>query len=1397
MPKYSSYIELSPHYESVVDLDAEERNPNLWQEYIVHEDMKNAVDKICQSVKEETKDARRSFWIHGAYGTGKSYAAIVLKHLFEDTPNNIERFLSKELLLPYRHKFVSIRERGEFLVVWKSGCTGIRNGVHLMMEMEVAIREKLRRKFGEKAYLGGASLVSSVKSMLDDKTINWDYLFRDQEYGLFEDYASFDELRSEIMGNDLKAADRVARIIMEKGWGLLGNVDRFQDWLKDVIAGNGLANTGIVFIWDEFTGFLRDCGDDNVLQRLSEYCKQQPFYMCLIVHRDPGWVENMGEQTYRRILHRYHELEFHISESAAYDLIGNSIWVRPGMEEQWRGVKKNLMHSIQEYIPDFDNLEMENKSDRLSQLCPLHPMTLSLLAIVAQNFGASQRTLFRFMKDASEADEHVGFIHYINNYGPDDWRWLTPDFLWDYFFTRESDMKDWSSDARKCYQHFLNKNDLAGNDAARHVFKAVLLLIAVMSTSKTTHLYSRMNNSRVSATKRCLYLCFSGQLMRADIDRYLEIFEANGLIRLDTTSGGDVRLELPYSGNADVFSIRYEQIQKKYTRYLLLGKKGDFAKTLEERLWPEDDATSRRILVCACSSDTNSMDCRKRELLDELSKDSSRIGILALVPKDAGEYQTLQGKLKTIAAEDSSQRLIVCILKEPLTEDLLNRWHQAITHKELASEEGKRASAEGYEGEAAKLLAQWVEPAVSSNILAFYKEMTFSLYGKDDLVRRMKENVLFALFPAAPERIVSTFTAFKPAKDGAALSGIVGETNSSQLLNVLRPLQSAGVFQASSIEKLADYEGNDVVAQAVAALASYMRDVLSRGTRIHLDRLWEDLQRTPFGYYNSQAVACILGSVMRFYKDSQYFWIDDTENTHILTEQNMATMILEICRGPKAGNTLSCGSKTWQKFKEYVQRIFALSEEDVISEEQARKFMREKLVTTGLPFWVTKYLDEETFGGGDAKSRACQIVDNIESFVNSMENTAENMENTISLFAGTGPLRKNITAAFADKRKLFEAFRTFVIEVSPPLGELMELMGVNSGELLARVKQMLQGAVYTWSEEEVESKLEELRWEYELIFVVNSATGASCGSVTSIRELLSNCFRSMKVPGSIVVTYGKDWIPALKALFDISRGNLPTSSEERKSFLETLKTYAKSAWQHISASRGLLEEYLGRKGISCSEQELDAVFSSLSPVSYDSPETLFSDAVGRQLGKIEFARNRERLQSLWMEASGTETITEWCKKWATPIQWVVPGNDLEHYRLLKMIQDSQSVDETRLKKTLSFFQNTNIAFLQDAAHVQESFLRNVGEKYGEIFSLNRDRLLIDIRNALGVDVYRWEHQAPEISKILENFLKKKLKEQYLQDARKEIASMNEKVLKSKLERLLEEFPELCQFFIDG
>ena len=111
MAKYNTFIELSSHYESVVDIDSESRHPDMWQEYIVHEDMKGAIEKICDSMKYEDEDKRRSFWIHGSYGTGKSYAAIFVKHLMEESPAVIDTFLANHnRLSKYRNLFAKCRK---------------------------------------------------------------------------------------------------------------------------------------------------------------------------------------------------------------------------------------------------------------------------------------------------------------------------------------------------------------------------------------------------------------------------------------------------------------------------------------------------------------------------------------------------------------------------------------------------------------------------------------------------------------------------------------------------------------------------------------------------------------------------------------------------------------------------------------------------------------------------------------------------------------------------------------------------------------------------------------------------------------------------------------------------------------------------------------------------------------------------------------------------------------------------------------------------------------------------------------------------------------------------------------------------------------------------------------
>lgn len=1405
--KYSNYIELSANYESVVDLDAEERNPNLWQEYIVHDDMRNAIDAVCQTMLWEDNDKRRSFWIHGAYGTGKSYAAIVLKHLFADSVSSIESFMSRPSLAEYKKRFIKIREKGDFLVVWKSGATDIKSGTHLMMEMEVKIKEKLKEKFGDKAYYGTSSLINAAKDAINDQTINWDYLFTDIQYGLSDQYSDFIEFQQAVLDRDSDAIHLVKRICDDnKRTMFTGVVDRFEEWIKDIIVGNNLSDTGIVFIWDEFTGFLRDCGDDNVLQRLSEFCKSidkdgktkanAPFFLCLIVHRDPTWVSGLGDETYERILHRYHELKFHITESAAYDLIGDSIIPRLGMATQWDEVKKDLMKSIAKYKTEFDNLDQSiNINERLAKLCPIHPMTIAMLATVAESFGASQRTLFRFMKDRSESSDGVGFIHYIENNEPDKWQWLTTDFLWDYFFTRGSDVRNFSAEARKVIQHFQNKADSISDEYALHVFKAALLLIAVMSGSNISNLYSKQSRSsgKVGATRNTLYKCFRGQLEQATIDEYLIAFRETGLLSLGEQPSGDARLELPYTGNTDIFDVRLEITQKKYTRYTLFTEKGIFSKALENSIWDSTRATAGRIYIAACSSETNSLTARLGGIKKELQNYPYKIGLLVVTVSEASEYATFQAKIKQLASEDDSKRLVIAMLREPCTADLLDRWHKAVTHKELCAEEGKSGDAGKYENEASMIVAAWAAPAVDSQIYACHGDIQFTgVYGKSDLMKRIEKDVLYTVFPAAPERLVTVNTAYKKCTDKVVLDGLSKSATSMQVNNIINALKSIGAWEIDDLNSLKSLTGGN--ADIISSLASYFQQEFAQGAKIPLDSLWAKLQKPPFGYYNSMTVGCFIGLAMRSLVNGSFNWFDGV-NTLPPTAGNLASMVSKMLDGKTINHSLSSGSAIWQKFKQYIQKLFGLSIQEAVSDAEARKFIKQAITRNGVPIWSLKYMPAEKFGGDEFKAVAVKVTDLLCSFIYETADDQETvMAEVLTQFNGRGQLRQSMTTAIADKTAMLSAFKQFMFSKVSEIEGLSQSLDLTDKDIFDALRIYLQDSISVWREEQVSEKLVELAQELNVVATIKAEIGANIKTYRAAQSALNNVFEHMKVPGTVIETLPVSWIPALKLLHEISKVTWADLAG-KENVVSTLEGNAKRAWENLSQPKLLLEAVFNARCITVSEEELEDVYTALKQQSYETPVAVFDTRLNSLMDNVQYTRDSRTTKKIWQDLTGTATIREWCNNANMPISWLFDGAGIAAIQTITALQDGKTVEKDALSRALNFLNGSGLAVLKDSAAIIDRFFAYIGENYRPAFNTD-SKILIDrlkTNSKLTSDVYTWEHKIPEIRNTLDSYLQKAYKEKAKERV---MGRMSEKELRDAVLQLLDKNPELYSYFLN-
>ena len=1393
--KYSNYLEVNPLFESVVDIDADQRNPNLWQEYIVGSDMEKMVEYLCQSLGNEAPDLRRSFWMHGSYGTGKSYAAIFVKHLLEEKPEVVDDYLANQKMLSnYRTRFMKCRKNGDYLVVWKTGCTGIRSGDMMLLEAEKAVREALVKKYKDKADLGSGSLLNAVITKLNDNMINWENVLDSTTLG--DDYSSVDELRNKVNQGDLKALQRTAAVIRQRGWGLVDNLETFKAWISEVIDANGLSKSGIFFIWDEFTEYVNHSDDHTVMQQISEFCKVKPFFMLYVVHRSSEMVDSMGKERYQMITNRFHTAEFHISADASYDLIAGSFRARPGMDEHWKEERKAVVNQIKKYLPDMSGLD-DKISEKIDYLCPMHPMTIKLLSRVAENFAAAQRTLFRFMKDQSLSDQ--GFIGYINKYGPTDQAcWLTPEWLWDYFFTRESDYSDKDTKAAEFIRHFEESRHLVESDESTfRVFKVAMLLLAVMSSTKGVYGGVRSQGG-ISATVECLESCLAGTMTSKMIKDKLDILEDDKILNRDE-HGGATRLQLPFkSMKGDEFTARFAANDKKYTRYTMFSKDGVLSSVFEKRAIDENDAVCKRIKVAVCCAESLSIKNRLEEINKELNKAPYKLGLLLVTVKDDAQSLSIQGELAK-RAQDNDERLCIALVKMPFTDEKRKEWLTRLTKYELALEAGQTASANSFNVERQQIVEAWVSQAVSgSKITAWSGNRVFNnLYGMANLRKTITTQIFQDLFPYAPETIVVTSTAYKGCSDPAPLAGIQRKTTTSQLKSVLSGMQGAGIFDYGTIDDLAQADGSKG-AKSVAALADLVRKKMKSGQRVVLNDLWEELKNKPFGYYDTIACGIILGFVFSYYKDSAYSWTDNAQSTHVLGESTLKTMVYTMCKGKMSTDYLSAGSVTFQSFRDYAKAIFNLSDVQVANETECWRNIREAITMSGAPLWSLKYMEDGAYINANYKEVSLKVVDALQNFVMQEGDRESIMSSVLTLMNGRGKVRVILQKAFHDKSVLSAAFRKFLFISSPDLESIAIKLSIQPEPLNDKLHQVMQAAIYTWTEDQVKSKLEGVVQEYRYLDTLNSVIGKNCHSIEEARKELRNIFNFFRISMDAIEKLNLHWFEALQILCNVSKdGIAQKSADEQISDINNLRMNGSYAMSALRDGKHVLGLILESKSIECTQEELDAVYSGLKEMSYNSTIGQFESALKHQTDKIQQARNRIILLNKWISLTGKETVKSWCVDHKAPILWIVPK---EYFKAIEAVIDTQEgtrLMDSQIKDAIQSLTNLDVDLMTDDKKIEAALIGTIGKEYEDIWRIEKDVLLSKARKINGSNMSRWGfRELISLQHMLKEAQKEKAKKEKLSAAKMSVQNMDDSILRNKVIAFLDKNPEFCDSFME-
>ncbi|HOT59449.1 MAG TPA: hypothetical protein PLJ83_07280, partial [Spirochaetales bacterium] len=497
---YKDYFQIDENYFPCVNESA--INAGLrWDDFYPHATF---IDLLRKTERILSRQEKRSLWISGAYGTGKSYAGFALSSLLTAPSEEVEAYFNKyEALAPYKtdlmQRLIAAKKEGTILTCYRYASAAINNTNDLIIVIQELIAKSVASAGLE--YKGENTLKQSILKWLEDsrnKTLFAGYV--DKEYkDLFGGWSA-DEIIEKLQKSD-SSTDLVGKInTMASEIGITAlkiDMDGLIAYIKDIISGNKLK--ALVFVLDEFSEFFQNNrGRLTDFQKLVEICGEVPFYLMVVAHQMGSYFHEKDTDA-KKIKDRFLPCEIAMPDNIAFDLMRDALKIKPEAQADW----ENKLDDLQDFtkksrkaVSDCTGIS----EDVLKGVLPLHPMSALLLKHISSAFESNQRSMFDFIKNDGD---YKAFQWFIDNHGPLDGTTalLTVDMLWDFFYVtgRENlalPIRNILDTYKKAEQHKLMSEE-------QQVLKTILIMQAV-----STHLNDAI--PLFIANEPNLYLCFEG-----------------------------------------------------------------------------------------------------------------------------------------------------------------------------------------------------------------------------------------------------------------------------------------------------------------------------------------------------------------------------------------------------------------------------------------------------------------------------------------------------------------------------------------------------------------------------------------------------------------------------------------------------------------------------------------------------------------------------------------------------------------------------------------------------------------------------------------------------------------------------------------------------------------------
>lgn len=944
--KYNEVITLDENFQPAFDLTNE--SGSYWKRFIPNIKFYDVLTKTLNSLEIKDPKESQSLWMQGTYGTGKSHATSVVKHLLSDPVEDFRDFIDKFEDKQLSYRLLHFRESNKICPVILKGTSMITDSRTFSLAIQIAIKK-----------------VAPDIAVKDDFETMIYQIETNPSHIVWQEFIENSELRPYVRSpqdlvKKLKDLDQNLLIILQGMF--LKNGTHFStldltEWLKQSVSEIKAKKnvSDLVIFWDEFTPVLEMPNSGVLLseiQNIAELSKNDDIYLFVISHRRPAQA-NLKSEDVEKILGRFKVLDYSMEPITTYHIMNASL--KKVNEELWDKLKDEHISKVDNAIKrilvekgGYTNEEVHRK--QIENLFPIHPYTAKLLTFIARNIGSTERSIFSFL-----FGKESGFKDFINkNPDPEGETFLTADRLWDFFyqeFERINDEKMSSSLERyKLYREIVEKE---GGKEASKTFKAILLLNILY---KFTDLDE---TSLLAPSEDNIRSIFSGTALNDSIDGILSFFDKKQV--LNKSANGLYVVTSAILPQKEVERAK-EELREEYkdiTSVLTEDAKDKFVTTISNQVLRELEITFL---------DAKNSDSLLENKLAKAFETESSIHTAILIGRDNQEILQAKETIGNLAGREGFKNVVFALLETPFDNQTFEKYIDYRARAQVAERHNHTDDRKEYEESAKQVINEWTTNSMTKYIDLYLRDkqlqtlLTF-------LYRDINDKVSTTIFSSGVENIplcrknINTWKKQRSKKAVeiflfASARSDIEEKTAKGVENYLR-----GLIQDYYDEYVVDANLNfkhDVGENHPLKKMSIEIDKAIENAKsksnFNLGDELEFLKKPPFGLYQNMISIGALAFLMRQYTDKLYEIGTGTP----IGKENMREKILSIFKFWENGSDrlklqVRFGTTEEKELIKVIKEVFEIDEPKSLND--AKWKIREKLKKVSFPLWI--YYQEE------------------------------------------------------------------------------------------------------------------------------------------------------------------------------------------------------------------------------------------------------------------------------------------------------------------------------------------------------------------------------------------------------------------------------------------------------